>query len=509
MSVSRRAGSSARRGWRRCRAGTLALVLSLAAAAVPAATADNTAIRFEPCELRGSGGHGRVPAECARFSVAENPDAPDGPRIDLFVARVRALAAEPAPDAFTIINGGPGASSVSLYVDLQAAFAGIAQHRDIVIVDQRGTGRSAPLVCPDLEPTTTAEFDPDTVRRATLECLEKLAEQGRDPRFYTTSVAVGDLEAVRSALGYAAWNLYGVSYGTRVAQHYLRRFPDAVRTAVLDGVVPAGLALGPDVALNAQRTLDRIMARCAEEQPCRQAFPDVTGQFQALSSTLRARPLDLRIAHPVTGRPQPFTLHYGHLALTVRLLSYAPETAALIPLIIAEAADNENYLPIASQALRLERDLGAAISFGMHNSVVCTEDAPFYGDLTDTWPALQASYLGDDQVRSLEIICSLWPRGRMDPDFVSAVASNRPVLLLSGEYDPVTPPAYADRAAALLENSRHLVAPGQGHGVIARGCLPMIVSDFVGAASLDGLDDGCVSRLTGDPFFIDLLGPAP
>jgi pimeloyl-ACP methyl ester carboxylesterase len=507
MTVSRRSGRPGR--WvRRGRSATLALIL---AAAVPTAAAatSNAALRFEPCELRGSGGHGRVAAECARFSVAENPDLPDGPRIDLFVARVRALAAEPAADAFTIINGGPGASSVSLYVDLQGAFAPIQQHRDIVLVDQRGTGRSTPLTCPDLEPTATAEFRAEVVRQATLDCLGALAEQGRDPRFYTTSVAVGDLEAVRLALGYAAWSLYGVSYGTRVAQHYVRRFPESVRAVVLDGVVPAGLALGPDVALNAQQTLEGIIARCTENEPCGAAFPDLAAQFERLRHDLRERPRDLSIAHPVTGRVQPFTLHYGHLALTVRLLSYAPETAALIPLIVAEAARNGNYLPIASQALRLERDLGAAISFGMHNSVVCTEDAPFYGDLTDIWPALRASYLGEDQVRALEVICSLWPRGLMDPDFANAVASSRPILLLSGEFDPVTPPAYAERAAALLDNSRHLIAPGQGHGVIARGCLPTIVSDFVGAAALESLDTSCVERLIAEPFFIDLLGPPP
>lgn len=505
MTVSGRAGSPGRSGQRLCRAGgVLTLILTLLGAAGAGA-----AVHFDPCELRGSGGHGRVAAECGWFTVAENRDRPEGATIDLFVARIRALAAEPAADAFTIINGGPGASSVSLYVDLQPAFAGIQQHRDIILVDQRGTGRSAPLTCPDLEPTTTAEFDADAIRQATTGCLDALAAAGRDPRFYTTSVAVDDLEALRRALGYDALNLYGVSYGSRVAQHYLRRFPDAVRSAVLDGVVPADQALGPDVALNAQATLDGIMTRCAESAACRQAFPDLESQFQALSRQLRERPEALQIPHPLTGRVQPFTLHYGHLALTVRLLSYAPETVALIPLIVAEAAQHGNYLPIASQALRLERDLGAAISFGMHNSVVCTEDAPFYGDLTQVQPALQASYLGDDQVRALEVICSLWPRGVIDPDFGHAVASSRPVLLLSGEFDPVTPPAYAERAAALLANSRHLVAPGQGHGVIARGCLPMIVSDFVAAASHEHIDAACVERMSGDRFFIDLLGPPP
>lgn len=497
MSANARAQPQPRcRRLRQAGAGVLLMLF----AATSAASVD-----FAPCELRGSGGLGRVAAECGYLNVAENPDQPDGRRLELFVARVRALAAEPAADAFTIINGGPGASSVSLYVDLQGAFAGIQRDRDIILVDQRGTGRSAPLECPALE-EVAQEFDLEAIRQATRNCLANL---DRDPRFYTTRVAVDDLEALRQTLGYPAWNLYGVSYGTRVAQTYLQRHPHGVRTLVLDGVVPPGQALGPDVALNAQKALDAIMARCAEGAACAAAFPELPAQFQRLAQQLKDTPLELQLPHPVTGRVQPFTLGYSHLAMTVRILSYAPETVALIPLIIDEAASMGNYLPIASQALRIERDLGESISFGMHNSVVCSEDAPFYGDLTPLWPSLEASYLGADQVRALEAICSLWPRGLLDADHASPVASARPVLLLSGEYDPVTPPEYADRAAVSLGNSLHLVARGQGHGVVARGCLPLIVSDFVAAASFDAIDTDCMDRLRGDSFFVDLLGPPP
>jgi pimeloyl-ACP methyl ester carboxylesterase len=482
-------------------AGVLAGVLAAGAGA-------STSIDFQPCELRGSGGLGRVAAECGHLSVAEDPARPDGTRLDLFVARIPALAANPAADALTIINGGPGASSISLYVDAQPAFAGIQRDRDIVVVDQRGTGRSAPLECPALE-QATQDFDVAVIGQATTACLDHLRSQGRDPRFYTTSVAVGDLEAVRVALGYPAWNLYGVSYGTRVVQHYLKRFPQAVRAAILDGVAPPDQPLGPDIAWNAQQTLDAILARCAEADYCAGAFPELGAGLERLGRQLRDAPRELEIPHPITGRLQPFTLRYGHLALTLRLLSYAPETASLIPLVVAEAASGGNFLPIASQALRIERDLGEAISFGMHNSIVCTEDAPLYGDLDALLPTLQETYLGDDQVRALVTICSAWPRGPLDPDLHDLVDSPRPVLLLSGEFDPVTPPHYADRAAARLVNSRHLVAPGQGHGVVMRGCMPTIVGDFVAAADLTSLDTDCVALMKPDRFFVDLLGPPP
>lgn len=471
----------------------------------PAQAARSTGLAFEPCELRGSGGQGRVDARCATFRVAENPEAPDGRQIELFVARIPALAPEPEADAVTLINGGPGASSVALYVDLEPVFAALRQRRDIVVLDQRGTGRSAPLECGNLE-DATYEFDPDLIRRATAQCLEDISG---DPRYYTTSMAVEDLEALRRALGYETWNLYGVSYGTRVAQHYLRRYPDAVRTVTLDGVVPPGLALGPDVAINAQRTLDDIVRRCAAADYCASAFPDLPGQLERLSTRLETDPVELDIAHPVTGRPQPMTLTYAHLAMTLRLLSYAPETASLIPLIVREAAERENYVPLAGQALRIEQQLAESISFGMHNSVVCTEDVPFYADLEGVWPTLQASYLGADQVRALQTICELWPGGLRHDDLGAPLASGKPVLLLSGEHDPITPPGYAEQAAAGLDTSLHLVAPGQGHGVVARGCLPQVYEDFVDTARVDDLDADCVGRLAADAFFIDLLGPPP
>lgn len=464
-----------------------------------------TAPRFEDCELQGSDGSGRAAAQCARVSVPENPAEPNGRRIELFVARIPALAPDPLPDAVTIVNGGPGGSSVSLYVDLRGAFDALRRDRDIVVVDQRGTGRSAVLECQALE-QATYDFDIELIRRSTRACLDTI---DADPRFYTTSVAVGDLEGVRRALGYRSWNLYGVSYGTRVAQHYLQRFPDAVRTLIIDGVIPLGVALGPDVALHAQRTLDDILDRCEARDYCAEAFPQLRSELETLSERLRAQPLTLTIPHPVTGRMRELELHYAQLAMSLRLLSYAPETVALIPLIVHEAAERRNYLPLAAQALLIEESLLTSISFGMHNSVVCTEDVPFYHGLDALWPELEETYLGPAQVRALQSICEIWPRGVLHPALREPLESGKPVLLLSGEHDPITPPRYADRAAAGLSNARHLVARGQGHGVVARGCIPYLVSDFVTAGRLDAVDASCLERMGSDAFFVDLLGPPP
>ena len=481
-------------------------LLALSSACVPeSAFADPAPPAFEPCELRGSSGRGRVAAECGTFAVPEDPEDPEGRMVPLFVARVPALSPEPAADAVTVINGGPGGSSVELYADLESAFSSLRRERDIVIVDQRGTGRSAPMECPALE-EATYEFDLAVIRRATRACLETVEV---DPRFYTTSVAAADLEAVRRALGYQRWNLYGVSYGTRVAQHYLQRFPDSVRTLIIDGVVPPGLALGPDIALNAQHTLDVILGRCGSETYCSEAFPDLQRHLRDLAGRLQRQPVALEVHHPVTGRRQPLKLHYAQLAMSLRLLSYAPETAALIPLIIHEAAQRDNYVPLASQTLLIEKSLTESISFGMHNSVVCTEDVPFYGNLAPLWPKLRETYLGANQVRALQAICDIWPRGSLHRELRETQPSDKPVLLLSGEHDPITPPAYAEQAAAYYPNSRHLVARGQGHGVVARGCVPALVAEFVDAADPEELDASCMERLADDTFFVNLLGPPP
>ena len=179
-------------------------------------------VEFTPCELEGSTGYSRTPALCGTFTVPENPAEPDGMQIDLFVAKIASLSPTPQPDAVTLINGGPGASSVSLYVDLAGALRRVLPERDIIVVDQRGTGRSNPLTCPDLEEVSQT-YHESAVTEATLRCLAALTG---DPRFYSTSQAVDDLDALRTALGYRALNIYGVSYGTRVALHYLRQYPD-------------------------------------------------------------------------------------------------------------------------------------------------------------------------------------------------------------------------------------------------------------------------------------------
>ena len=434
-------------------------------------------------------------ARCGTLSVPLDPAAPNGPTIDVFVARVAALSAEPRPDPLLLIAGGPGQSTVDMYLQLRGAFEQARRDRDLILVDQRGTGRSAEgFACDAPDDLSLDTTGPDVLAAVIDDCV---ADLKHDPRFYTTSVAVRDLDAVRAALGIESWNIYGVSYGTRVAQHYLRQYPERTRSVVLDGVVPPPLALGPDVAREAQRALEQIFGRCAADSGCAERFASLPQLFAEVLTRLDAGAAD---------DTDPPAISALELRTLVRFMSYSAATVALLPVLISEAHAG-NYAPLAGQARTLLRELPESLSFPMSNSVTCTEDVPFAdtatGDLAET-------YLGTAIMDALKQICARWPVGTMDSNFKTAVVSDTPVLLLSGEYDPITPPAYAERVQAEgLTNSKHLIGRGQGHGLVGVGCVPRLLRAFLEDPTPANLDATCLELEPPMPFFLTLLGPAP
>ena len=225
---------------------------------------------LQPCRLEHPARMLALSAECASVTVAENPDEPKGRTIELFVARVPAISLNKKPDPLFLIAGGPGTSSVDLYTSSAGSFERVRRDRDIILVDQRGTGRSHRLDCDYGDQNLFERIDEVEVGPANLKCRDELTKKS-DLRMYTTSVAVRDLDRVRQLLGYERINLYGNSYGTRVAQHYARRFPKATRAVILDGVVNPEVVLGPAIAVDAERALERILARCARDAPSRAA----------------------------------------------------------------------------------------------------------------------------------------------------------------------------------------------------------------------------------------------
>ena len=263
----------ARRMMRLC---ALAGFLGFAALAVAEAPPPPT---LKPCRLEHPARMLALTAECASISVAENPDEPKGRTIELFVARVPAISLNKKPDPLFLIAGGPGTSSVDLYTSSSGSFERVRRDRDIILVDQRGTGRSHRLDCDYGNKNLFERIDDVEVGPDNVKCRDELTKKS-DLRMYTTSVAVRDLDQVRQLLGYERINLYGNSYGTRVAQHYARRYPKATRTVILDGVVNPEVVLGPAIAIDAERALERILARCTRDAACAKAFTDPTADYR-------------------------------------------------------------------------------------------------------------------------------------------------------------------------------------------------------------------------------------
>lgn len=458
-----------------------------------------------PCTLTAPSGLSRVEASCGWLEVPENPEQPEQGNIRLHLALAPAIdsSAEGAPLA--VLAGGPGQAAYDLYASRAGGFSRIRQRHPILILDQRGTGRSNRLQCELQEDAEEEEYSAELMKQVVSECLATLPA---DPRFYTTSVAVRDLDHAREVLGFDQLNLWGGSYGTRVALHYLRRYPAQTRAVIIDGVVPPDMVLGPQIAIEAQHALDAILDRCASDASCSEAFPDLRSDLARLRAQLDAAPIAVSVTDPVSGELLETEFGNFHLSIALRLLSYAPQTVALMPLLIHEAADG-NVAPLAGQALMLGSDIGEALALGMHNAIVCTEDMPYFEPHMVDRDALENSYLGTLQIDSLVAICENWPAGFIDDDFRDAVSSDVPVLILSGQFDPVTPSSYGEHVRAGLSNAEHFVIEGQGHGQLGVSCVPRLLGQFVDEASTKTLNQSCLEDVSADGFFIDFNGPTP
>ncbi|HET9452025.1 MAG TPA: alpha/beta hydrolase [Aggregicoccus sp.] len=463
-------------------------------------------LALSPCKLEGLS----TPAQCGTLEVWEDREAKRGRKVPLRIAVVPALAASPAPDPVFFLAGGPGQGAVELAGQVMPAIERLRRERDIVFVDQRGTGKSRPLECetdaPDagLSARYAAAFDPEPLRRC-------LAGYDADPRLYTTPIAMDDLDEVREALGYARINLYGISYGTRAALVYLRRHGAHARSAILDGVAPLGLKLPLYLARDSQRALDLLFAHCAADAACSRAYPRLQPRFQALLAQLRQAPARTRVAHPLTGVQEDVEIPFEAFVGGLRGLLYMPEAAALAPLVI-DRVEKGDWAPFVAMTASLQDGFAQGMSVGMFLSVVCREDAPFISE-EDVARETKGTWAGEVLARPLLRSCALWPRGAVPEEYLAPVSSQVPVLLLSGELDPVTPPSWGDEAARHLPHSLHVTVPGVGHNTVGMGCVRSLMADFLARGSVEGLTPGCGAgadpALARPPFFTSFAGPHP
>lgn len=465
-------------------------------------------IDFRECLIEASGSQRK--AQCAWFPVHENPGAAESERINLFVARLPARRQTKTPLApMLFISGGPGQGASQSFLHADRDYAPIAKLRDIYLIDQRGTGYSNPLTCPETIRQHTmihTAYDRERNIRATQQCLDELTHK---PLHYTTENTIHDFEQVRRALHVPQWNLLGVSYGTVVAGHYMRRFPEALRSVVIDSAVPPQHILGSEIGLKSQEALDALLSRCQEDTKCNKAMPNLQQNLKQLLTRLQQSAVSLNFEDFKNGKVKQMSLEYGHVAMLIRMYLYNTFSAALLPTMLNEAATEEHYAPIARAVENVANNLQNALATGLHNAVMCTEYIPFLKDSPELIEKNSDSYLGVHTIQSLIDACSVWPVGPVPKDMHDPLISDIPTLVLSGEFDPITPPEYGEQFVKGLSNGKHIVLKGQGHFVSTTGCTPHIVAQFVEQASTTSLNTQCTNRLFSPPVFLNFNGAAP
>ena len=446
-----------------------------------------------------------VDAYCGTLAVYENRDTKQGRQINLNIVVLPALSNDPKPDPFFFLAGGPGQGAAQMAKQLREPFRQILTDRDIVLVDQRGTGKSNPLNC--LEPDDSLKSI-DEAESVTLEKLKKcMAGYDADLRLYTTSIAMDDLDDVRAYLGYDKINVYGGSYGTRAGLVYMRQHGDRVRTAVLDGVAPTNMRLPLFFARDVQRAFNSLMADCENDTACQAAYPNLSARVRALVERLEKNPPLVPIVHPRTGER-------GEVRVTPRILMnvfaatlYQPLASSLIPALIDRAEKNDFQGVFALGGGAPDPD-DLNMSIGMQLSVICAEDAPRITP-EESKKESEGTIFGPHVMRLQQQGCEMWPRGTVDASFYEPVQSSIPTLILSGEIDPVTPPVWGEEIAKTLPNSRHIVIPGTGHTAGGTGCGRRLIKAFIDAGTAQNLDTSCVDKITRPPYFVTPAGPNP
>jgi len=510
MSLAARPAAVARA--RTCRATRLLAAVAIVSASAAAVSAEPVASvaaassagdsALHDCHVAGI----RNGVRCGAVQRPLDPARPEGRQIAVRYVVVPAMARRKLPDPVFLLAGGPGQSAIALAASTLPLFTRLNNRRDIVFVDQRGTGTSAPLACPEVDPESMAEqADPTRQLQLTLACKQALlklpyVQSERDLGLFTTWIAVQDLDAVRRALGAERIDLVGGSYGTRVALEYLRQFPTHARRAVVDGVAPPDMALPASFSADNQAAFDALLAACAAEATCAGAHPALHDHVEAL---LRSLPREVRVVQPLTGRLETFTLSKDMLLAAVRGALYAPAVAAALPQALDDAAAGRFEGIVGINALFGVRK-STRLAAGMHLSVVCAEDLPRVGRTGDA----PGADFGAQFERFYAQLCGVWPRGEVPDAFYRVGAAPSPVLLLSGGLDPATPPRHGERMArALGPMARHVVVANAGHGVMAIACMRDVVFRFIDAADdreALGVDAGCAAKVPRPPAYLPI-----
>jgi pimeloyl-ACP methyl ester carboxylesterase len=459
----------------------LAIALIAAATQAPAARAQsNPALALRPCTVPGID----EALRCGTYSVFENRAARKGRTLSLRVVVAPALGAERAPDPVWVLAGGPGQGAAELASAFLAQLAALRQKRDIVLMDQRGTGESNRLDCPGgfglLE----------TARLPELRACRAVLEARADLRHYTTDVAVDDMDEVRAALGYRQVNLIGGSYGTRAAQAFMRRHPSSVRSAVLRAVLPPRGNILADGTRSAERELERVLADCGADASCNAAFPALRAELDSLGRALAASPARVRLPAAGSAPASELEVTRGLLYQTLYALMLAAPSRQMLPLLVHRAA-TEGVQSIAPSMGQVRAASYGTVPIGLYLSIVCSEDVPRLAPAERE--GLRTAFGG--MTAGVDSACAAWPRARNAPEGAAPLHTRTPLLLISGAADPATASGPAEAWARTLPNAFHIVLPATTHTPFFPGCAEALMVRFVESASVAGLDARCAREL--------------
>ena len=441
---------------------------------------------------------------CGTLNVVENRSTAQGRTIGLNIVVLPAIARNKESDPIFLFAGGPGQAATDLAREALAILGGLNGKRDLVLIDQRGTGKSNGLYCKFPDDVLNEMADPakrDALSREAIAACRLKLEAVADLTQYTTTIAMADIEAVRAALGYEHINLWGGSYGTRAAMEYLRRYESRVRSVVLDGVAPPSLALPESFARDAGVALHKMYMSCNKDTQCSGRYKDLKAGVEELLANHAKQSRNVTIIDPATGIKREIHISRDMLLSVIFSSLYVPEMAAMLPAAIARAMLGD-YGPMMAMSAMSGESAEEKIAMGMRFSVVCAEDVPrIKRGPAAVLSSLQPEPFGQMFVDLFAKGCENWPKGQMASSFDQPVKSSKPVLIFSGALDPVTPPQYGEEVKKNFSNSLHVIAPNIGHGVSHRGCGPKLLKKFVETASVAGLDAKCLERLPRPTFF--------
>ena len=463
--------------------GVALLALAAACTHAPAPELDRTGapIVLAPCSIEGLESRAR----CGTASVFEDRSARRGRVLALRIVVVPARGEPRKPDPIVFLAGGPGQAATDIAADVSDGLATANQTRDLVFIDQRGTGRDSPLRCNmlprpgDLDRLASGAL-PQSQLRACLAAMDA------DARLYTTFVAMDDLDDILGRMGYGAVNVIGGSYGTYAAQMLARMHVQRVRTLVLDGVVPADGDFPMRFAERVQRSFDQVVAECAADSACRTAFPDTRSELVVAQARLRARPVML------TNRRASAVFDGDAFAMLVRSFLGAPDARRYLPAVVHAAAMGR-YDALADLVIDGQLGVLDSQSVGMYLTVSCTETVP-HATVADAERMAAGSFLGAARAAPVVRACAFWPKGADIASLHEPLHNDVPALLMSGTVDNATALDDAQRVVAELPRGQWIIVPGGGHTVGGTPCMGDVIARFLDAP-LATVDASCVRSI--------------